>query len=63
MMDELKLCPFCGSKAVIIKNYKGQTSIECTNRLYCIASRMVFWDYEEDAVNAWNRRANDGKND
>jgi hypothetical protein len=39
-----------------VKNYKGNYTVECDNYLYCIASKMVFWDYEEDAVEAWNRR-------
>ncbi len=58
-MTELKPCPFCGSAAHIAKNYKGNYTVECDNYLYCIASKMVFWDYEEDAVEAWNRRPED----
>ena len=55
-MAELIPCPFCGSEAKVVTNYQGQSSVECTNRVYCIASQMVFWDWEEDAIAAWNRR-------
>ena len=56
-MNELKPCPFCGSKANIVHNYIGQASVACTNTYYCIAANMAWWDYEEDAIDAWNRRA------
>lgn len=67
-MDELKLCPFCGGKAVVrtfitkgIPRYSG-AYIECTK---CTSRGEVFYDIDSDgkfifdAIKAWNRRATD----
>ena len=53
--EELKPCPFCGSKRIIIYdrgNNKGKFAI-CTE---CKVSTNVA-DREEDAVYLWNKRA------
>lgn len=57
--EMIKTCPFCGSKGKI--NYKNALKtwiVECTNN-YCPASYMLGNDYEtaEEAIEAWNRRA------
>ena len=59
--SELKPCPFCGAKAVM--NYKQALNtwiVECSNSS-CPASYMIGMDYdtEAEAIEAWNRRAND----
>lgn len=60
---DLKPCPFCGSKAELHKRDVLDTSyiVECSNGT-CPASYMLGWDYEteEEAIEAWNRRVNDG---
>lgn len=53
---ELKPCPFCGSEARIVTNYVGSVYIRCTN-IYKCGVRQEGWDMEEDAIEAWNRRA------
>lgn len=60
-MTELKPCPFCGGKAKSRVDYKKETEtyewiVEC---IICSA-RTGFRKELEDAVEAWNRRANNG---
>lgn len=66
--QELKPCPFCGSMAGV-KRLKQSVSaryyVGCFNgRGRCIASEHNYFGHfyvnRDDAVNAWNRRANDG---
>lgn len=55
-MDELKTCPFCGSKAEIYQHYDSLWTVEC---VVCFAATWPRKN-KEDAVEAWNRRANNG---
>ena len=65
-MAELKPCPFCGSEALLdeFTVRKGfEACIVCTG---CLADMpTITYDTEEEARNAaieaWNRRANDGQ--
>lgn len=53
---ELKLCPFCGDKVTIHYGADGYTPY-CRNDK-CIAYYLEIWfDTYEEAVEAWNRRA------
>ena len=53
---KLKPCPFCGSEAIVVNNYRGETRVECVNALSCGATQ--YWrDFEEGAIDAWNNRA------
>ena len=67
-MTELKPCPFCGGEAVIeivephshilatfMPNYGGGAFIECQKCTCAISAET-----KEEAVEAWNRRANNG---
>ena len=59
MNEQLKPCPFCGSKAEIEHKRNLLTWIvQCSNQS-CPASYMIGADYEteEQAIDAWNRRA------
>ena len=58
-MPELKSCPFCGRKAVYISvNEKQLTGyIRCTG--FCCEQSLPL--PKEEAVEAWNRRAEDGR--
>ena len=63
-MKELKPCPFCGSKKVHMYSDKDPTLHGfihlCTidnDVMVKIESRL--FPSEEDAINAWNRRADD----
>lgn len=63
----LKPCPFCGGKAVIVVNY---SEILPTHRVKCVVCNAQmgthhvcydgrgarFFQNEEEAINAWNRR-------
>lgn len=57
-MNDLKPCPFCGSKPEI-RRYGGKYSAECPND-DCEVRPETFLKYSSDeAVKAWNRRANE----
>lgn len=62
---ELKPCPFCGSDAILhtiephthmlatfMPDYDGGSFVECTGCTACVSG-----DTEDEAVEAWNRRA------
>lgn len=55
-MTELKPCPFCGGKAKILKMTFGGVSYQviCGS---CSANLDQRFAYEDEAIEAWNRRA------
>lgn len=59
---ELKPCPFCGGKAVIHESIIGRYYIMCSVSKICtvIPSTLVYSN-PNDAIEAWNRRADDGR--
>ena len=59
-MAELKPCPFCGGEADIIDN-EYYVDVSCRNyRCRGFADSLMF-ESEEEAIEAWNRRVEDGK--
>lgn len=55
-MSDLKLCPFCGGKAIIEKHSEwdwAQYEVKCTK---CNCGLSAYYTYQK-AVEAWNRRA------
>ncbi len=61
-MSELKPCPFCGKKVVRQKGYMGLNFFKCKNCGAVISFNNDFCNNNPDkAINAWNRRAEDGK--
>lgn len=68
-MDELKPCPFCGSKAIVMElkqSVSPRFYVGCANKKGgCIAAwKYVFGKFyptKSDAAFAWNRRERDGK--
>ena len=62
-MAELKPCPFCGGGARIINNvFQDLWDISCLDG-FCYAhlasDEARYYDLD-DAIEAWNRRAEDG---
>ena len=58
MQNELKPCPFCGSTNIDITEYAAvMVFVQCDD---CGATFPHF-DGKEEAVSAWNRRANDAE--
>lgn len=59
-MGKLKPCPFCGSEADTSFNIQFGYQAFCTND-DCFLNYVIMLDMrtEEDAIDAWNRRAND----
>ena len=65
-MPELKPCPFCGHTAHVIQLKQSAYYIACGNSVErCIASaHWVFGSFylnKADAIESWNRRANNDK--
>lgn len=55
---ELKPCPFCGGEAKIIDSIPvGVKAVECCNWSCSIYVRTWWLETEEEAAEAWNRRA------
>ena len=63
-MEKLKPCPFCGSEAYVTRHIFFGTDdtfgVICKNGK-CYTSGWQFYGTEKDAVEAWNRRASDGR--
>ena len=66
MSEELKACPFCGSEArLMIKESQYDTNydIQCTDdKCYLSEGADWYFDTEEEAIQAWNRRSQEGAN-
>ena len=62
MSEELKPkpCPFCGGKAeiIIFSVEYGTVTVGCTNEACDITMGKAFFT-DEEAIQHWNRRAND----
>ena len=72
-MSDLKPCPFCGGEAEVTRNYYTVQDItlwqvRCKTRPYAVdegkqcytMDSFILFDTEAEAIEAWNRRANDG---
>lgn len=59
--NELKACPFCGGEATVV--ILTLSDREETKEPYVICktchAMSAWYMSREDAINAWNRRAND----
>lgn len=62
MSKQLKPCPFCGSKGVIIQslgkpfNEKKRYHPCCDNKNCIMFTGCIWYDTEKEAAEAWNRR-------
>lgn len=60
MSKELKPCPFCGSKNVVLENKNGGYQVRCR---FCGArgkyTVVGLHGSRMEAINAWNRRSDD----
>lgn len=62
-MTELKPCPFCGEEPEIvsyISYHKTVYKVRCNNRDCPIIAATLDYISIEDAIEAWNRRADNG---
>ena len=62
-MAELKPCPFCGATVKIEEEWADAVSVfysfNCDScGMYCVQNECV---PQNEAIEAWNRRAEDGK--
>ena len=63
-MAELKPCPFCGGKAFLSEYLYSCEPGRCTTQFVEFnGCHTTTYEYntEEEAIEAWNRRAEDGK--
>ena len=62
-MAELKPCPFCGEIPLLYESKQDLKNIlygvSCYGEHHCAS--VGYFDTEEEAIEAWNRRAEDGK--
>jgi len=61
MSEELKPCPFCGGKAIIVSygsDDNGSHQIDCDNEKCCSPSSNTH-RIKTDAISAWNTRTPD----
>ena len=56
--DKLKPCPFCGRKAILGHDLSG-CYVKCNNGMCKVMLTTWYYGTEEEAITAWNRRAND----
>lgn len=63
MPNELKPCPFCGSRATVSYNTYFGFIPWCTMPLCILNELCAGHETEEAAVAAWNRRVNDEQTD
>ena len=59
-MAELKPCPFCGGGAKLISR-SGLYYVVCYIKTCHIVPRTNWYKEKNEAIKAWNRRAEDGK--
>ena len=60
-MTELEPCPFCGVKANYIVVQGFELKYYCVYCRKCGSSTRKYYASKDEARDAWNRRANDGK--
>ena len=66
-MEKLKPCPFCGGEAVVVRaKSTSYFKREVPYKVKCghcpCALAYTFFKSKEQAIAAWNRRANDDNN-
>ena len=58
-MIELKLCPFCGGRAEMYDGITFRSQRQYEPRCVKCECAIGLYDTEEQAAEAWNRRADD----
>lgn len=65
MENKLKPCPFCGGKAKLRETTYGNNCdayvVWCGNRDCEVSPTTKYRRWRKEAIEAWNRRAEDGK--
>lgn len=63
MQKELIPCPFCGEKPKLKENilWRQNYFVRCTNDFCLVEPCTKLYPKKEQAIEAWNRRVNDGR--
>lgn len=61
-MSDLKTCPFCGSKAILVHDNNGYC-VACCNRKCDVFPVTWYFKTVREAIEAWNRRAGDSNDE
>lgn len=56
--EELKLCPFCGSRATLKIRKDSYDSNGWSSVVRCKKCHAEVWGDEDEAINKWNKRSN-----
>ena len=56
--EKLKPCPFCGGKAKLLADHGNIKFWVCCKK--CIADTLIY-DSKQEAIESWNRRADNAK--
>ena len=67
-MEQLKSCPFCGGEGIIGSEVswfnpagKDEYYVACFNEYCDVQPRTIYMDTEKEAIEAWNRRADNDR--
>ena len=60
MNEKLKPCPFCGNEAEMLNYSENEWLVHCPS---CSGMVERWREPDVEAIDQWNRRANDGKID
>lgn len=55
-LPELKVCPFCGERAVLYKTNDGRYYIECDNMNCPMKPATIISSNKDKLIQAWNTR-------
>lgn len=56
-VNGLRLCPWCGSEGKV-QVCNGKYSVHCSHTNWCTVLPLTWqYDTKEEAIEAWNRRA------
>ena len=59
MPEELRPCPFCGARAVVVEPWHDEWTVRCSNDKLCPVVVFIAGRNRAKTIHMWNRRADD----